>query len=151
MKRALVWLGGLALLSATAIDTASVIGRNLGAPLHASIELMQPAILVAGVLALFVATFARGHASVHILTDRMSERMKAATRRIAAFATALLFAALLAGAVSLMADLWNAHEVSELVGVPWRWMRLFANLGLAVILGVLLRQAFAPARREGGQ
>ena len=43
--KAAIWLGGIALLAATAIDTLAVIGRHLGIPVTGSIELMQAAVL----------------------------------------------------------------------------------------------------------
>jgi TRAP-type transport system small permease protein len=141
MTRALIWLGGIALLAATAIDTVSVIGRNAGFQVHGAIELIQAAVLVAGGVALVMATLFGSHAKVHILVDRFSPARKALTGRAAALVTALFFAAMLAGSVWLAADLWNAHELSELVGVPWRWLRLFANLCLAGAVLILLRQA----------
>jgi TRAP-type C4-dicarboxylate transport system permease small subunit len=59
----------------------------------------------------------------------------------------VFFAALLAGSVWLAADLWSAHEMSEVVGVPWRWMRLFANIALGATIIVLVRQVFAGRAR----
>ena len=141
MTRALIWLGGLALLAATAIDTVSVFGRNLGFSIHGSIELIQAAVLVAGGTALVLATLHGSHAKVHILVDRFTPANKALSERGAALMTALFFAALLAGSLWIAADLWNAHELSELVGVPWRWLRLFANLCLAATMLILLRRA----------
>lgn len=141
MTRALIWLGGLALLAATAIDTVSVFGRNAGFSIHGSIELIQAAVLVAGGIALVLATLHGTHAKVHILVDRFSPGRKALSERGAALVTALFFAALLMGSLWLAIDLWNGHEVSELVGVPWRWLRLFANLCLGATMFILLRQA----------
>ena len=140
MMRLMVWLGGGALLMATAIDTLSVIGRHIGWPVHGSIELIQPAVLVAGVLALLAATLAAGHACVHIVLDRLPPALRGQAKRFGALVTALFFAGLLAGSWWIMADLWSAHEVSELAGVPWRWMRLFANLCLGATVIVLLGQ-----------
>ena len=48
----------------------------------------------------------------------------------------LLFAALLAGSVWLAADLWDGYERSELLGVPWKLLRLIANALAAVQAGV---------------
>ena len=48
--------------------------------------------------------------------------------------------ALLTGSAWVAADLWNSHEVSEVAGVPWRWMRLAANLALATMLVLTLRE-----------
>ena len=142
MRRALIWLGGLALLAATLIDTVSVIGRNAGFALHGAIELIQAAVLVAGGIALVVATLAASHARVHLLLDRLAPPRKALANRLCAAVTAFFFAAMLAGSIWLGLELWPSHELSELLGLPWRWLRLFANLCLASGMLLLLRQTF---------
>ncbi|WP_298287717.1 TRAP transporter small permease subunit [Novosphingobium sp.] len=141
LRTAVTLTGGIALLAATGIDTISVIGRHVGLPFRGSIELVQVAVLVAGTLALLVATVDRSHAKVHLLVDRMNEPARAMLDRVSALLGALFFAALLAGAAWLMADLWGGHEESEVVGVPWRWMRLFANVVFLAIILALLGQA----------
>ena len=146
-RTAVTLMGGVALIAATATDTIAVIGRHVGMPVHGSIELVQVAVLVAGSLAVLVATVAHGHAKVHLLVDRMGDSARGAVDRIGSALTAVFFAALLAGSVWLAADLWAAHEISEVVGVPWRWMRLFANIALGVTIIVLVRQVFAGRAR----
>ena len=140
LRDAMIWAGGAALLAATVIDTLAVIGRQIGFPLHGSIELIQAAVLVAGGLALIAATVAGQHARVHLLVDRLR-----AGRRAAEFGsdllTAIFFGCLLAGSAWLSLDLWRSHEISEIVGVPWRWLRMFANLCLLAAIGVVLRQS----------
>ncbi len=140
MTRSLIWLGGLALLAATLLDTFAVIGRNVGFALHGVIEMIQAAVLVAGGVALVMATLAGSHARVHLLLDRLPAPRKALAERICALITALFFAAILAGSAWLAMDLWSSHELSELVGVPWRWLRLFANLCLLAAVLLLVRQ-----------
>lgn len=139
--RMLTLTGGIALLAATGIDSISVIGRHLGLPFRGSIELVQVAVLVAGTLGLLVATLGRVHARVHLLIDRMSESRRAMLDRVSALLGAVFFATLLAGSVWLMADLWTGHEQSEVLGVSWRAMRIFANIVLAAIVLAWLGQA----------
>lgn len=134
----LVWCGGLALLAATALDTLGVLGRHVGLPLHGVIELIQPAILLAGSVALVWTTLCTAHAKVHLLVDRMSPQWAARLARLADLASALFFAALLAGSIWIARDMWPSHERSELVGVPWAALRLVANVGLAGVVLVLL-------------
>lgn len=141
VRNAITVLGGIALLGATATDTVAVIGRHVGLPLRGSIELVQFFVLVAGSLALLVATAERAHAKVHLVVDRMGDAGKAAMARLAGLLGAVFFAGLLAGSLWLMADLWSGHEESELLGISWRWMRLFANLTLLATTVVLLAQA----------
>ena len=142
MHDVIIWIGGIALLAATAVDTLAVIGRQVGLPLRGSIELVQVAVLIAGSLALIAATAANQHARVHLLIDRMRAGRRGAELG-SDLLTVLFFACLLAGSLWLSLDLWNSHEMSEIVGVPWRWLRLFANLCLlgviALVLGRMVR------------
>ena len=141
LRRIAVWTGGAALLAATAVDTLAVIGRNIGLPLLGSIELVQAAVLVAGVFGLLFATAGDDHARVRIVTDRLG-RLRRLVDPLAALSMALFFAALLTGSAWLAADLWNGHERSELLGVSWRALRLIANLGLAACIVVALAAMF---------
>jgi TRAP-type C4-dicarboxylate transport system permease small subunit len=139
LRNLLIWTGGAALLAATAIDTIAVIGRQVGYSVHGAIELIQAAVLVAGAVALVAATAARTHARVRILVERLGKARPAA-ERISEVLAAIFFGALLTGSAWLSADLWASHEVSEVAGVPWRWMRLAANLALAAMLVLTLRE-----------
>ena len=141
MRAGLIWLGGIGLLAATGIDTLAVIGRHVGWPVEGAIELVQVAVLVAGALAILCATLDGSHARVHLVVDRLREGPRDRAKRLALVVLALFLAALLAGSGWIAFDLWSAHEESELVGVPWRWLRLFANLALLAGVIVALRQA----------
>ncbi len=134
-----VWAGGAALLVATGADTLAVIGRRIGVPLQGSIELIQAAVLVAGSLAMVIATASDNHARVRRMIERLSRGREAADRA-SDLLTGIFFACLLAGSVWLAVDLWGSHEISEIVGVPWRWLRLFANLCLVTIVLITLRR-----------
>jgi len=131
------WAGGIGLLLATAIDTAGVIGRHLGLPVPGSIELIQPAILLAGVAGLILATWTRSHAKVHLVVDRLGENGRHWARRFADLAGLLFFAGLLVGSAWIQIDMWDSHERSELVGVPWAAVRMLATAGLLVITCLL--------------
>lgn len=137
-RSATVWLGGIALLAAALLETISVIGRHIGLPFHGSIELIQAAVLVAGSVALVIATARGSHARVRLLLDRLPAGARLAGERACAAAVALAFLLVFAGSVWIAVDLWNGHERSELIGVPWRALRLFANfcLPMAAIAAV---------------
>lgn len=138
LQSLMIWTGGAALLAATAIDTVSVIGRQVGYSVHGAIELIQAAVLVAGATALIAATVANNHARVRLIVERLG-RARSWVERAGEGLTVLFLAALLVGSTWLMADLWNSHEVSEIAGVPWRWLRLFANFALVVMITMVLR------------
>ena len=140
-----VWIGGAGLIAAVVIDTLAVIGRNLGTPIVGSIELIQAAVLVSGIVGLVLATAKDEHARVRIITERFP-RWRRLFDLIGSAAMVLLFGALLAGSTWLAADLWTGHEQSELVGVPWAVLRLIANAGLTICLAMALAGLFRRAR-----
>lgn len=142
IQRVLIWLGGVALLAATAVDTLSVIGRHIGWTFTGSIELMQPLVLVSGAVAIVVATLFSSHARVKLLIDRLGPEMRSVADRFSHLLSFLFFLALLAGSVWIAVDLWHGYESSEVLGVPWRWMRLFANTCLLMAALVALAGLF---------
>jgi TRAP-type transport system small permease protein len=145
-RSALIWIGGAALLVAMATDTLSVLGRLVGLPFRGSIELVQAAVLVAGSVALIAATLADRHARVRLIVDRFAPKARGPADRLSAFFTAIFFAALLAGSAWIALDLWSSHEISETLRLPWRWLRLFANVGLVAVIIVVLRQMLRKRR-----
>ena len=145
LRNLMIWTGGAALLAATAVDTVAVIGRQVGFRVHGAIELIQAAVLVAGAQALVAATAARAHARVRIVVERLANA-RPWFDRLSEGLAAVFLAALLTGSAWLSADLWNSHEVSEVAGVPWRWMRLAANLALAAMLVLTLRHMVGSRR-----
>ena len=148
--RLLVWTGGIALLAATAIDTIAVIGRHVGLPLTGSIELMQAAVLVSGAVGLLVATIEQSHARVHLVVERLAPLQRKVADRLSDVLTFLFCLALLAGSGWIAAELWTAHEQSELVGVPWRVLRLIANLCLLGVCLTLLWRIVRPRTPGAG-
>lgn len=136
-RRIAIWLGGIALLGATAIDTVAVIGRHLGMPLSGSIELMQAAILISSAVGLVIATLEQTHARVRVGIDRLGGTAREWADRLSDLLTLLFFACLLAGSLWLASDLWGEHEQSELLGISWQALRLVANIALAIACAVL--------------
>jgi TRAP-type C4-dicarboxylate transport system permease small subunit len=136
-RRVAIWVGGLALLAATLIDTLAVIGRHIGMPLTGSIELMQAAILVSGSLGLVIATGEQMHARVRLVIDRLGERWRSGADIASDVLTLVFFLAMLTGSAWLAADLWAGHEQSELLGVSWRALRLAANASLLAACAIL--------------
>ncbi len=141
VPKPIILIGGAALLAAVGFDTIAVIGRNIGLPLRGSIELVQAAVLVAGSIALLVSVIAQNHASVHLLAERLSKRANSLLLRAGAVLSALFFAGMLAGSLWLALDLWGGQEASELLGISYRLLRVFANVCMAAILLVFVGQA----------
>ncbi|MEN7535581.1 TRAP transporter small permease [Aurantiacibacter flavus] len=146
MRSIIVWIGGAALLAATAIDTLAVIGRHVGLPLIGSIELMQGAVLVSASIGIIVATLDGSHARVRLLIDRLRPTARKIADRLSDTLTLIFVLCLLAGSTWLAADLWDAHEQSEMLGVPWALLRLFANICLVVTSAALVARIVRGAK-----
>jgi len=145
--RLLVLVGGIALLLAAATDAVAVIGRHLGRPLLGSIEVIQAAVLVASSVALVIATAERRHAVVHLLVNRLPPGPRNRIGRAGAALGALLAVALLAGAIWIARDMWDGHEESELLRIPYAPLRLIEIAALAATAGLWTWQAIRGARR----
>jgi TRAP-type C4-dicarboxylate transport system permease small subunit len=136
-KGLVIWLGGTALLAAALADTLAVIGRHVGLPIPGSIELIQAIVLFTASTGLVVATWADSHARVRLVVDRLNPRWRAVADRLSDLLTLVFCVGLLVGSAWLAADLWHSHEQSELLGIPWLLLRLFANASL-LALGLIL-------------
>lgn len=134
-------LGGIGLLGATATDALAVLGRHTGLHLLGSIELVQAMVVLLGTSAMLIATLVGGHASVHIVTERLSSARAAMLARIAALLSAAVFLLIAAGSAFVAADLWQGHELTELLHLPLRWLRLLWIVFALLIAGTFLRQA----------
>lgn len=143
MKTAFTWIGGVALTLACLTDVFAVTGRHVGIPVRGSIEFVQACVLVAGGIALISATSSGSHARVHIVADRLPPSWKEGLHRLSALLGALLTLGFLAGCLWIAADLWNSQEVSELLHLPYRVLRLICNLCLGIALLAWLRHAWS--------
>jgi TRAP-type C4-dicarboxylate transport system permease small subunit len=137
LRTLLVWLSGGALLVAMFADTIAMIGRQIHLPLIGSIEIVQTAILIASAGGLIVATLDNAHARVQLVLERLPSGWRRRVEQVHAVAAVLVYAGLLVGSGWIAADLWNGHEVSELLRIPYRPLRV----AVAVTLVVLLVQA----------
>lgn len=143
LTRASFALGSVALLVAMASEAVAVAGRHLGLPLLGSIEIVQACVVVAASAAMVGATVERGHAAAHVIVERLSPRWQGVLARLADVFGALLFTAFAAGSVWLLSDLWNGQEMTELLHIPLRWLRLFWCLCAALVACLFLASAFS--------
>ena len=147
MRNALIWIGGLALLMACATDSLAVIGRHVGVPVRGSIELVQACVLVAGGIALIIATQVGSHARVHLVIDRIGLDWRRRINSMSALLGTLFTLASLVGGLWIASDLWNSQEVSELLNLPYRVLRIVCNLCLFMVAIAWLRKAVDWERR----
>ena len=146
MHDALVVFGGGALIAAMTIDGLAVIGRHVGIPLRGSIEAVQAAVLIAGAVAMLIATLANRHARVHLLADRLPKRLERALRRAGFLMGTALFLALAAASLWIAAELWHGYEESEWLHIPYAPLRAL-TVGFAAAVAV----AFAVAALRGDE
>lgn len=137
------YIGSAGLLLATAADSIAVLGRHTGFALLGAIEIVQAAIVLIAASSMVGVTLARGHAAVHILTDRLAPRRRDLLARAANLLGAIAVLLLAIGSVILLSDLWNGHERSELLHIPLRWFRLLMIVALAFVALLFVRHAFA--------
>jgi TRAP-type C4-dicarboxylate transport system permease small subunit len=136
----LVWIAGGALLVAMLTDTVAMLGRQVQVPLLGAIEIVQTAVLFAASGALLIAALDHAHARVRLVLDRLPTPWQRALGKVHALGAALLYLALLAGTAWIASDLWNGHEESELLRIPYRPLRVTAVLTLgALVVHSLLR------------
>jgi TRAP-type transport system small permease protein len=136
-------IGSLGLLGAMSVDFAAVIGRRSGVPLLGSIELSEVCIVCMASASLLGVTLDRGHASVHLLTERLNEGPKHAFARASDALSAVFFAFILGGSGWLAFELWNGAEQSELLGVPIVPLRVIFCASLSGIAICFLVRAIA--------
>lgn len=135
------YTGCCGLMLAMAADSIAVLGRHTGFPLLGSIEIVQASIVLIAASAMVSVTLARGHAAVHILTERLGQDWRdrlAILANLLGAATVLLLAA---GTVMLLIDLWAGFERSELLHIPLRWLRALMLVALLLVAGIFLKQA----------
>jgi TRAP-type C4-dicarboxylate transport system permease small subunit len=132
-------IGALGLLGAMLVDFIAVVGRRSGVPLLGSIELSELCIVCMASASLLSVTLERGHASVHLLTERLAERPKRMFARASDALSGLFFAFVLGGSGLLLLELWHGAEHSELLGLPIAPLRAIwcASLaGIVICFGV---------------
>jgi TRAP-type C4-dicarboxylate transport system permease small subunit len=149
LVRALFVVGSVGLLGAMFVDAGAVLGRHIGTPLLGSIEIAEACIVLMASASLVTTTLERGHASVHIVTQRLGSGPRAWFQRFADALSALFFAAIVIGSGIVAADLWHGDEQSELLGIPIAPLRVFwgasaAGVAIAFFAHALARRRSSP-------
>lgn len=124
LSRIVFLAGASALLLAMATDTLAVLGRHTGIALPGAIEFIQACIVVAASAAIVFATLSQSHASVHILTERLRPGVAQAMAATADAASAAAFLIFAGGSAWVAAELWNTYELTEILHLPLRVLRI---------------------------
>src|SRR4051794_34274762 len=141
LGRAAYAIGSAGLLVATAADALAVAGRHLGFRILGSIEIVQTSVVLIASSAMVAATIVGAHASVHIVTERLSAAAAARLARLAALLGALTFLILAAGSFWVASDLWGGFEQTELLGISLRWFRALWIAAALLVALLFLRKA----------
>jgi TRAP-type C4-dicarboxylate transport system permease small subunit len=94
--------------------------------------------------AMLSATLHDAHATVHLLTARLSPPARRWLLRFSSLLSAAFFIGLSIGALMLTLDYWNAHEESELLRIPFRPLRVVSLVAVVCIAVVFLWRALRP-------
>lgn len=136
-------IGALGLLGAMMIDVLAVIGRHIDVPLLGSIELSEVCIVGMASASLVGSTLERGHASVHLLTERLTARPRRTLRRCADALAALFFTLIVIGSAMIAIDLIHGDERSELLGIPIAPLRWFWCASATGVVAIFVAHALA--------
>jgi TRAP-type C4-dicarboxylate transport system permease small subunit len=137
--------GSAALLLAMATDALAVAGRHAGVTVLGAIEVVQACEVVVATSAIVIATIDGAHARVRILLEQVGAATATMLDRAANIVSALVLLGVVAGSFWLASDLWNGQEITEVLGLPLRWLRLFWIAGAFVTAGLFA--VFAARRR----
>jgi TRAP-type C4-dicarboxylate transport system permease small subunit len=146
LQRAVFALGVFALAGAMATDAIAVAGRHLGVALLGSIEVMQALIVLLATSAMVMATLVDGHARVRIVLEKVSQPAVLRLERLSDVASAVAFIWLALGSIWLAHDLWSGAEVTEILNLPLRWLRVVWIAGCLVIAVLFLSHARSRGR-----
>ena len=141
---------GLAMVS----DFASVVARRLGHPISGALDVVQAAIVLAAASALVAATASGGHAAIHVITERLPQRVQGILTWAARLCGALLMAILCGAGLWILGETWAGREATDSLGLPIAPLRIVWALatGLAAVMFLAAptrREADAPAESEG--
>ena len=138
-------VGSAGLLIAMGADALAVLGRHLGVPLLGSIEVVQASVVLVASAAMIAATLRGSHARVHILLGRLSAVRRLALERVADAVSAAVFLTFAIGSIWIASELWHGHELTDLLHIPLRWLRVFWIATSLLIVALLITRI---ARRE---
>ncbi|MFT4089334.1 MAG: TRAP transporter small permease [Asticcacaulis sp.] len=143
-----LFLGSVAILVAMTADSLAVVGRHANIPLLGTVEIVQLAASIAGGATIICATIAGAHASIHVLTDRVSPEVRHRLLTFARLMTAIFFVALTIGCGWLMVDMLGQGERTELTGMPLMPFRLLATLAFGATALLYVIALFKPEKSK---
>ena len=141
-----ILIGSLGLLIATGTDAVAVIGRHGNFSLLGSIEVVQAAIVLLAAASMVYATSRGEHATIHFLTDRLSDGKSAALVKLSSLISACFCLLLVVGCIWVSIESWSGYERSELLHIPYKWLRLVLIFAIGVMVGCFFSRCWRGAR-----
>ena len=136
-------LGSIGLMLAMTFDSLAVLGRHLSLPLLGSIEIVEACIVLMACASLIGTTLERGHASVHLLTERLPAVGRRRLGVVTSLLCALFFGCVLVGSLIVLSDLWLGDERSDLLGIPIAPLRVIWCASAAGLVVAFSAQALS--------
>jgi TRAP-type transport system small permease protein len=140
----LFFVGAAGLTGVMIVECIAVVGRHVRLPLLGALELAQAAIVPAACASMIIAALAGAHATVHLVTDRLSPRLRRASARASALLAAAFFCGVAVGTGWLTADFWSSFEETDVLHIPFRPLRVLVTACAAVLALIFLRRAVRP-------
>lgn len=141
LDRAVFLVGSTGLLAAMFADSLAVLGRHVGLPLIGSIEIVQASVVLLASAAMVGATLHGKHARAHLVVDRLRQRGRRLLLGAADVVSAGVFLWFAAGSLWIAAEMRDGHEHSELLHIPWSWLRVTWIAASLLIAAVFLVRA----------
>jgi TRAP-type C4-dicarboxylate transport system permease small subunit len=143
----LFYVGATGLLLVMLIEAIAVVGRHTRIPLLGALEMAQAAIVPAACASMVLASLAGTHAVVHLVTERMPERLRHGFARASSLLAAVFFAGLCVGAVWLTVDYWNSFEESDVLHIPFRPLRVLVAVAAGALSLIFLHRCLRRTER----
>lgn len=129
----LFYVGSAGLLAVMVVEVIAVIGRHVRVPLLGALELAQAAIVPAACASMVIASLTGAHAAVHLVTERMPERVRGVMSRVSAMLAGVFFTGLTIGSCWLTFDFWSSFEETDVLHIPFRPLRVLVTICAAAL------------------
>ncbi len=132
-------IGILGIGLVTLTDTAAVIGRHLNMSLIGSIEVVQLGIVLLASAAIAIATKESKHARIQIVLNRINHSHRRNLDILSNIATFLFLILLFSANTWILLETWLTHERSEILHLPYHWIRSLFSATLLITITLLLK------------
>ena len=144
----LFYVGSAGLLAVMVVEVIAVIGRHVRVPLLGALEIAQAAIVPAACASMVIASLTGAHAAVHLVTERMPERVRGVMSRVSAMLAGVFFTGLSIGSCWLTFEFWNSFEETDVLHIPFRPLRVLVTICAAALALIFFHRCIRRAVRQ---